>query len=98
MSETQHELQFYSVNGPIAEKDGTFTVASIGCSCGWNNDGEAIKTQSFAEHILAAATPAEQSLRAALERITRTAINRGWKIAADSECREIVKQAEEALR
>jgi len=47
----EHEPQLYAVHGPTisADERGNYTVAHLGCSCGWNSDGKA--EGKFSDHL-----------------------------------------------
>jgi hypothetical protein len=40
-----HEPKLYCKEGPITAYQNRFTVASIGCTCGWNSDGESYQKE-----------------------------------------------------
>lgn len=48
----EHEPKLYCSEGPITSRDGKFTVAFLGCTCGWNSDGKAAEKESWSAHIV----------------------------------------------
>src|ERR1700730_11657084 len=37
----KHNPQMYATGGPVSGVNGTYTIAFLGCSCGWTIDGKA---------------------------------------------------------
>jgi len=50
----RHEPKLYTPTGPVTGKEGTYTIAFLGCSCGWNSDGESYKKEGdWSDHLAA---------------------------------------------
>lgn len=60
-----HEPKMYMKAGPITMVEGAATIASLGCTCGWNSNGESWKKEGdWAAHL--PSVEHGQELRAAL--------------------------------